>query len=152
MLCLVCNQITHNARDIAEHYCAHCRQFLEDLPADCVGDLTEGRSPGLLLTGAEPAQDEEPAPQPWERPAMPTVPQRMPWDIPIPPDIAACPLCDRHGFVEAWDATGTLVLLRCHHDSARLRACAARQGYQLVREDHSREPPAPAPQEGGVGG
>jgi hypothetical protein len=77
--------------------------------------------------------------------------RRMPWDKPIPPAIAACPLCDTHGFVEVVDAQGTLFMLTCPHDTVRLRAAAAQQGYQLVREDRSREPPA-APQEGGPGG
>jgi hypothetical protein len=75
----------------------------------------------------------------------------MPWDKPVPPEIAACPLCDRHGFVEVWDAQGTLVLLHCPHDTVRLRAAAACHGYQLVREDRSREPPLPAAEGGPEG-
>lgn len=81
---------------------------------------------------------------------FPPVLRRMPWDKPIPPAIAACPLCDCHGFAEAWDRAGTSWMLPCPHDSERLRANATRQGYQLVRADRSREPPAPA--EGGPGG
>ena len=76
--------------------------------------------------------------------------RRMPWDKPVPPEIAACPLCDCHGFAEAWDGAGTSWMLPCPHDSVRLRACAARHGYKLEREDlpRSREPP-PLPPEGG---
>ena len=73
----------------------------------------------------------------------------MPWEkVPVPPEVAACTLCDTHGLVDLLDAEGTRYTKGCCHDAARLQAYVAREGHQLVREDRSREPPEP-PQEGG---
>lgn len=56
LLCLVCNHLSHHANDVREVYCGHCHIFLRDLPALLQCDNTDGRSPGLLLTGHDPEE------------------------------------------------------------------------------------------------
>lgn len=131
LLCLVCNRWSYNPTDIQQRYCQWCHLFLDELPEDY------GR--------AAPVAPVPPA-HAWERPARPAA--RQPWDKAVPPAIAACGLCDDHGMVDMLTPDGTGLVVRCCHDPGAMQYFAAQHGYQLVREDRSREPPA-LPQEGG---
>jgi hypothetical protein len=32
--CLICGRRSHNANDVAQHYCAVCKRFLDDPPSE----------------------------------------------------------------------------------------------------------------------
>ena len=102
----------------------------------------------LTITIAPDAPAETPSPAEGQTPAATTHPDPpesslWPWEQPVSPAVAACPLCDRHGFVDLVDAHGNGLVLTCGHDRAHLEALVAAQGYQLVRQDRSRDPPPP---------
>jgi hypothetical protein len=55
ILCLACNRLSWNPNDVRQHYCGHCKVFLDDLPELLRVDNVQGESPGFLLAQEDPS-------------------------------------------------------------------------------------------------